>query len=256
MKKNLVAAGVAIAAASAIATAPMAAQSMLRGMVMGIRSENRLSNAHVAIDSLKLHAKTDSSGAFTLGGVPAGAHLVTVRRDGFAILDTTLTFSGSDTLAAQFILASASDTLDPTQLKMADFERRRARSSGWFLTRADLTDLYDRQLSEVLSRRIPGIRLVRNARGDGVAVASGRGPASQSELSSGDGFAPACYAQVFVDGIRVFATGAGGPPVSINEWRTSDIEGIEFYPPLQQTPPEYVGTGALCGTIALWLRVQ
>ncbi len=246
----------AVLAICAITPARASTQSVLRGTVTGIRSENRLRDAHVAIDSLKLHARSDSSGAFTLGGVPAGTHVVTVRHDGFAILDTVLTFSGGDTLAAQFVLASAMDTVDATQLKMADFERRRRQSSGWFITQADMGDLYDRQLSEVLARKIPGIRLVRSARGDGVAIASGRGPGSLAEMSSGDGFSPACYAQLFVDGMRVFATGAGQAPVSINEWRTSDIAGVEYYPPLQPTPPQYAGTGALCGTIGLWLRVE
>lgn len=258
MMKRSISWRAALAACLLAAADPAAArgQSVFRGTVAGIKAEKLLRGARVDIDSLNLHVRTDAHGAFVLPGIPAGTHAVSVRHDGFAILDTALAFSGQDTVAARFILASAMDTLDPVELKMADFEKRRARGMGWFLVRADLDRMYDRTVSEVLSRRIPGIQLIRNSRGNGVAVASGRGIGSERELTSGDGFPPACYAQLWVDGARVFSTGQGRTPVDINEWRVSDIEGIEYYPAMQQTPPEYVGVGALCGTIGIWLRVD
>lgn len=241
-----------VAGAGSTATAQGA--TVLEGRVAGITPKKHLKDATVAIDSLKLRARTDSAGAFRLAAIPAGTHAVRVQHEGYALLDTTLTFSGRDTLAASFVLDDAADTLDPGAAKMADFERRRARGLGWFLTRDDLAGAYDRQLSEVLRRRIPGIILNRNSRGIGVAIASSRGPGTVSQQSGGDGYPPACYVQVFVDGVRVFAAGGDEPPVSIDEWRTSDIEGIEFYAAMQQTPPEYAGFGAICGTLALWLR--
>lgn len=230
-------------------------QSVLLGHVIAADDAKRLHGALVTLDSLKLHARTDSTGAFVLAFIPAGTHAVRVRRDGYALLDTALTFSGSDTLTTSFALDAASDTLDPGATKMVDFERRRAKGLGWFLTREDLAGSYDRELSEVLRRRIPGIALNRN-RGNGVAVASARGLGSLLQQSSGDGYPPACYVQVYVDAVRVFAAGEREPPPDINEWRTSDIEGIEYYAGLQDTPPEFAGFGAVCGTLAIWLRVE
>lgn len=237
-------------------TAGAQRESVLEGRVAGIKPEKHLKGAEIAIDSLKLKTRTDSLGAFHLAAIPAGTHAIRVQHEGYALFDTTLTFTGRDTLKASFLLDDAADTLDPGAAKMADFERRRARGLGWFLTRSDLEGAYDRELSEVLRRRIPGLALNRNSRGSGVAVASTRGSGSAMQQSSGDGYPPACYVQVYVDGVRVFAAGEGQPPVSINEWRTSDIEGVEYYPAMQQTPPEFAGFGAICGTLALWLRTS
>jgi hypothetical protein len=237
-------------------TAAAQSHSVLMGTVAGVDSTRFLPGAEVVIAKLRRHVRTDSAGVFRMERIPAGTHAIQVRQKGYALLDTTLSFTGRDTLASEFVLADASDTVDATSMKMLEFERHRAKSMGWFITREQLENEYDRPLSEVLAHRIPGLRAIPNQRGSGAAMASGRGPGAQSQVSSGDGYSPACYTQLFVDGTRVFAAGSGMYPVSIDEWRTSDIEGIEYYPAVQQTPPEYAGMGSLCGTLSLWLRVE
>lgn len=241
--------------ASGASTAAAQRQSMLLGHVIAVDGAKPLHGAVVTMDSLRLRARTDSTGAFLLAPIPAGLHAIHVQRDGYALLDTALTFSGRDTVTTSFALDAAADTLDPTEAKMVDFERRRAKGLGWFITRDALAGHYDRELSEVLRRRIPGIALNRNRNG-GAAVASTRGVGSPMQQSSGDGYPPACYVQLYVDGVRVFAPGTNEPPPDINEWRTTDVEGVEYYSGIQDTPPEYAGFGAVCGTLALWLRVQ
>lgn len=246
-------ASLALAASGAVRAGAQSG-SVLHGRVAGADPGRPLRDAEVRFDSLKLRARTDSTGSFQLVGIPAGRHAVEVRHPGYALLDTVLTFTGRDTLTTSFLLDDAADTVDATAVKMAQFERRRERGLGWFITRDDIDDGYDRELSEVLRRRIPGIALNRN-RSNGVAVASARGFGSMTQQSAGDGFPPACYVQVYVDGVRIFGAGEGQNPVDINDWRPSDIEGIEFYPGMQQTPAEFSGRGASCGTLALWLRV-
>lgn len=257
-----------LVAAVAVATAaPAQAQpraSVLTGRVVADVTTRALADAEVSIASLKRVARTDSSGLFAMDGLPAGSHAIVVRHVGFEPLEVTIEFTGADTLARMFVLdkltrvvsaGTPHDSSDKSLDKYLDFRRRRARGLGQFLVREDIGEPYDRPLSDVL-RRFPGMILQRSARNPGVAVASRRGVPSQGSLSAGDGFPPMCYMQVYIDGVRIFAAGHGQVPVNINDWRTDDIEAIEFYSSPDQTPPELGGAGAICGTIGLWLRLQ
>lgn len=249
------------------ATRPAAAQqrgSVLTGKVVADVTTRVLPGSEITIAALKRVAHTDSSGLFAIDGLPAGRHEIVVRHVGFEPLAVTIEFSGADTLARLFVLdrltrvvsaGAPSDSADKSGDKFSDFRRRRARGIGQFLVRADIGEPYDRPLSDVL-RRFPGILLQRSGRNPGVAAATRRFVGSQLSVSAGDGFPPQCYMQLYVDGVRVFAAGHQQVPVSINDWRTDDVEAIEYYPGPDQTPPEFGGTGAICGTLSLWLRVQ
>jgi hypothetical protein len=220
-----------------------------------------LPGAEVSVRGLARVVRTDSTGVFALDGIPAGEQVVLVRHPGFEPLSVTLAFSGADTLYRLFLLdhttmpvTATADSADITADKFRDFRRRRARGLGLFMVHDDYANLYDRPLCDVL-RRLPGIVFQRNQRSPGVAVASARGVTSIYARDGSDGFAPACYLQIFVDGIRVFAPNNGQNPVDINSWRTDDIEAIEYFPSPDRTPPELGGTGSVCGTLSLWLRI-
>jgi hypothetical protein len=259
-----VAAALALAASSPVRS--LGAQeraSVLAGKVVADVTTRVLAGAEITVRGLPRVVHTDSSGLFAIDGIPAGTQVVLVRHPGYEPLSVSIDFTGADTLARMFVLdritmpvtASASvDSVDATSDKYRDFRRRRARGLGLYMVHDDFADSYDRPLSEVL-RRLPGITLVRNARNPMVAVASSRGYASLQSQSQGDGFLPACYVQVYVDGVRVFAAGHGQNPVDINSWRTDDIEAIEYYASPDRTPPEFAGSGAICGTLSLWLRI-
>lgn len=258
------AAGIAVVGASHLAAAQQAHASVLAGRVVSDVTTRALAEAEVTIAALKRVAHTDSAGLFAFDGLPAGSHEILVRHVGFDALSVTITFTGTDTLARLFVLnklasivsaGTVHDSADKSLDKFLDFRRRRARGVGQFLIHDQYVDYYDRPLSDVL-RRFPGILLQRNDRNPGLAAASRRGVPSTLSLSAGDGYPPQCYMQLYVDGVRVFAAGHGQNPVNINDWRTDDVEAIEYYSGPDQTPPEFGGGGAICGTLALWLRVQ
>ncbi len=237
--------------------------SVLAGKVVASATTSVLSGAEVSVRGVERVVRTDSSGLFAIDGIPAGTQVVQVRHPGYEPLSVSLDFTGSDTLARLFVLdrlsmpttASAPlDSVDITADKYRDFRRRRARGLGMFMVHDDFENLYDRPLSELL-RRLPGIMLVRNNRNPMVAVASTRGYPTTMSQSQGDGFASACYVQLYVDGVRIFAAGHGQNPVDINSWRTDDIEAIEYYASPDRTPPEFGGYGSVCGTLSLWLRL-
>lgn len=250
--------------ALSLAAHPLAAQqraSVLAGKVVADQSTRVLSGAEVSLRGIARIVRTDSTGLFAIDGIPAGDQTIMIRHPGYEPLSVTIAFTGADTLARLFVLnhtvipiSASDDSVDITADKYRDFRRRRARGLGLFMVHDDFANLYDRPLSDVL-RRLPGIIFERNQRNPGVAVASARGVTSVFARDGSDGFGPACYLQLFVDGIRVFAPNNGQNPVDINSWRTDDIEAIEYFPSPDRTPPELGGTGSACGTLSLWLRI-
>lgn len=255
----------ALVALSLVVAHPLTAQqraSVLAGKVVADGSTRTLAGAEVSVRGIARVVRSDSSGLFAIDGIPAGEQTIAIRHPGYEPLSVTIAFTGADTLARLFVLNQATmpltasdDSVDITADKYRDFRRRRARGLGLFLVHDDFANLYDRPLSDVL-RRLPGIVFQRNQRNPGVAVASARGVTSVFARDGSDGFAPACYLQLYVDGIRVFAPNNGQNPVDINSWRTDDIEAIEYFPSPDRTPPELGGTGSACGTLSLWLRIS
>lgn len=105
-----------------------------------------LAGAEVSIDRTLCVALTDTSGRCALGGIPAGRHVVSVRRLGFAVLSTPVTFTPDDTLAARF-----GHFLGPEAFAHADV----------------------RLTSDVL-RQLPGARLVNAATSSASWLVTGR----------------------------------------------------------------------------------
>jgi hypothetical protein len=242
------------------------AQSVLTGtVVVDATPSPPLSDAEIAIAELKLLARTDSLGRFLFNQIPKGTYRVTVRRLGYQGMAVNAKFSGTDTLAADFALTALSVTLDTVSVKgqavvpgkFREFEERRVSGFGSFMTREDLDKQRDRPLGEIMTR-LSGVRY--NRYGSEGAIASHRWSGGRSR--GGDSFdrrkgAPGgCYAQVFLDGIRVFSSNPGEPLFNINSLEPSSIQGIEYYASAAQTPIQFDPRNADCGTVVIWTRIE
>jgi hypothetical protein len=62
--------------------------------------------------------------------------------------------------------------------------------------------------------------------------------------------------QVFVDGAKVWypSPSQPNPPPDMEEFRASEIAGVEIYRGAAETPLEFSGPTASCGTIVIWRR--
>ncbi len=118
-------------------------------------------------------------------------------------------------------------------------------------------------MSQVLSS-LPGLKLDPAPGGGGLFSAPPGAVYAQSRRSACTSFRCAsspCYMQVFVDGNRVYAPDANGgpgphPPPDLSQILARDIVGVEVYRGAAETPLQFSGLGAACGTLVLWTRAQ
>lgn len=241
-------------------------QSVLLGSVVADGDPSPpLSGAEISILALNLTARSDSLGQFLLRGIPKGSFRINVRLVGYNTIAVDGRFSGTDTIAADFALVPVAVALDTVRVegaaklrgKFLEFEDRRAHGVGAFLTRADLEKDRDRQLGEIVAK-LPGVRV--NRYGSESAVASsrwsggaGRGGDTMDRLK---GAPRGCYAQVYIDNVRVFSANVGEALFNINSIAPSTIQGIEYYPSRAETPIQYATSRADCGTILIWTRIE
>jgi hypothetical protein len=244
----------------------IAAQSVFLGTVTADGEPSPpLPNAEITLPDLNLGVRTDSLGHFSLNGIPRGTYRVTIRRVGYSAISIHAQFSGKDTLDADIALTALAVTLDTVDvkgnenghLKFLEFESRRAHGQGSYLTREDIAKETDRQLGEIVAK-IPGIKL--NRYGAESSVASAR--YSSGSTRGGDamdrrkGAPRACYAQVYVDDVRVFGSDPGESLFNINTIQPSSIQAIEYYRSRAETPIKYASYRADCGTLLIWTRIE
>jgi hypothetical protein len=271
--------GVTIAAMLLLAPSAGVAQdaSLLRGVVTD-SAGRRVPAAELMVPQYGWVLRADSVGRFEVPELGAGQLAVTARHAAFKPSTVVLAFSGRDTITHDFVLARSQQTLaqvtvtatQPVTVRMTEFERRRASGFGSFVTREQLGQWSHRKLSEVL-RTVPGIALaISDPRTGALSVAAKRGA-----QAAGGG---SCFSQVIIDGVRIYSSVPvvslmqqqgptsirsragrsspnGPPPPVIDDLAPGDIEGIEVYGGIAQTPTEFSGPGARCGTVVIWTRV-
>jgi hypothetical protein len=143
-----------------------------------------------------------------------------------------------------------------------EFEARRAKRLGRYMTRADLEKEDGKRMGDVLAR-MPGMRVVRGAGGRAWATAS-RGvativnqPGVGDRIDRQQGAREACYSDVYVDRALVYSTGGMQPLFDLGGITSRQIEAIEFYAGGgAQMPPEFNKTGAACGVLVIWMRIS
>ncbi|MEZ4589355.1 MAG: carboxypeptidase regulatory-like domain-containing protein [Gemmatimonadales bacterium] len=212
--------------------------------------------------------RTDETGVGWLRGAPAGAQLLEARALGFGTTSREVSVGVGDTTRVTLSLGAVAVALDQIEVsgrssagvhpRMRGFEERRREANGHFVTLEQLDARKNSPVSNVL-RLSPGANLIpRPSPCNGYAAAAGR-RSGYSDYRCGDSvFLPACYLTVFVDGIVFWRPDSDVPPPDIDQFRTDDLEGVEIYVGVSQTPVQYQlgGPGGNCGAILLWHRVS
>lgn len=248
-----------------LAPAPAAsAQATLRGTVRDQADDAPVSGAQVSLPALRRGAVTDSLGRFAVEGIPGGTHDVEVQRLGYAPLRLRVAVSAGAANAHTLLLEAAPTDVAPVTVtgtsvspRMRAFDARRQRGTGLFLDRKQLERHGDRRMSEVLRRSAPGLRMVGSSDGTAVHLATDRNTGASAGALSGRPPRP-CFAQVFVDGMRIYGQSWGAddasPPPDIDSFAPHGTEAIEFYRTPATTPAEFRTDTSQCGTLVVWTR--
>ncbi len=251
-----------------------------------------LANAEISIAGMNLTRQTDDKGNFRFETVTAGVHQVTVRKIGYAQLDTNMAFPEDKDVVWHVTMREKIVTLDsvitraPIDPLMEEFESNRARGFGRFMDRSELAKFDGVTLANVFRGKITGADVVRTNTSQsyitskrapitGCPPSTGQFTSRQAAIEAqqrtdeclrrerifyvpsqgelGEGVRRACFVQVYVDR-QLMNPGHPTPPFDINSFATEQIEAIEFFESESQTPPKYSVNNARCGVMVLHIR--
>ncbi len=191
--------------------------------------------------------RTDPRGSFRLWAPDLDTLTIVVHRLGFEALEALLTANSKqwDTVVVELNrvaqnVTGMTVTSSATRraLALRDFDERKARGLGLFVTRADILARNPLRLSDLL-RDKRGVRLVRVANNYyGVRFA-----AHSAALR-------ACAPNMWIDGQLA-------PGMEIDDLLPNDIQAIELYETFASVPAEFTPRSSTvpCGTIVIWTRV-
>jgi hypothetical protein len=222
-----------------------------------------LHGALVSVEGSPTTVTTSAVGSFSLA-LQAGAHVVTIRRVGYAMVSDNVSVSEGTSINKTYVLHARIRTLEavevgrPLSASMRVFEERRARQQGAFITSDELRASGERSLRSVLMRRLPGVTFVPYRAGTYMLSSRGTGSVDRrmqiraipSDLRSPMG----CWLQLYLDGTRVYTPNGQTDAPNMNEYHIRDIEAVEYYSGAN-TPPDFGGSWAACGTLVLWTRL-
>lgn len=174
--------------------------------------------ATAVLEGTRDSAVSDSTGTFTMRGLPVGTHMLLVRSVGFEPVSDVVELTDRDAQHVSVALITPARVMSPVVVearRMAaayarvGFDRRQQAGTGRFLNADDIAARHAEGLSQLLAG-MPGLQM------------SGRSGASKLESDRGAG---SCLAYV-VDG-QALDRGAGSEVDAL--FRPDEIGGIEVY---------------------------
>lgn len=247
-----------------LAGVAVAQPATLRGRVVTDSAERPIAGVVIAIDALKIEARSDSLGNFVLPGIPPGTHFVSTRRIGYAALATRMRFDAGRTVEADLLLSPSEaqplpgvkvETQPVPPPKLVEFEERRtAGAGGRFLTQRELERRPFSTVADAL-RQLPGIEFLRDRdRAYEYYAVTGR-MSQPAGVMAGPGKLLPCFAAVVVDGIFVYGMGGEKEPMfNVNNIDPKTLAGVEFYAGAATIPVKYNATRTTCGLLVLWTK--
>jgi hypothetical protein len=265
--------------------------AILTGHITADSAGVPIPRAGVRLPEVERFAHVDAAGAFRIDQLAAGTYVVIAEAPGFRAQRMVVTLGVGESKAQNFALTRSAQLLATVDVrakapprvspKMVDFERRRQRGYGRYVTRAELERVPGRQLEEVLRALGAAARFVKSPSGQTWLISSRQDAAHHGFSSSNsDNLRDAvCPVQVVLDGMVISSSEAprapriragsseragvsdprtqvqgGDDPVDINLFMSDQLEGVEFYADATMTPLEYRTPAAVCGTLLLWTR--
>jgi hypothetical protein len=219
-------------------TTVLRGSALLSGVVLGA-DDKPLADAQIAVQGTGLQAKSDSSGRFSISGLPAGTFSVDARAIGKEPLDIPVQLSSVKPTTMTIRLAKPVQTLTRvlvfgrtprTRQDLQDFEYRRMSGLGHYYTQDDPFLKHAVELTNLLSM-VPGVRIMSSGRFHQLVT-----------MHSG------CIATVYVDGVKMNTAFE-----DIDNIPPNQLAGIEVYSGALEAPAKYPSPSG-CGVILLWMK--
>ena len=218
-----------------------AGSGRLLGLVLDALTDAPVVTAAVSIRGRPAVVDTNRRGRFVLAGVPAGEHVLEVRRIGYAPLRHSITVDRGHTTEVEVGLVPAPVEMEPivataTRLRRLEikgfYERKHwgeLLGLGYFLTADDIERWRPLTVSAFVAMMVPGMSGLTNRR-----------------MSAGFS-GKACPMKVLLDGIKV-----GGELDFLV--KPVEVSGIEVYKGPASLPGEFAGSDARCGAVVVWTK--
>jgi hypothetical protein len=217
---------------------------VLRGRVMVDSSRAPIEGATVLLVGAQRTAHTDALGRFRFSNIALQRHKVSVRRLGFAPLETEISLGSTDAVDVELVLSPIAQPLaevlvptTPIARKLVAFHERRRMGIGHFVDSTDIAKEPGTRLSEKL-RLLPG--LVVTCHFAKCELASRRRPPSLRQGAS-------CPVAISLDGVHL-------ADFQINDLESGAIAAIEWYAGAAQTPPQFNWARNTCGVLMIWTK--
>ena len=224
----------ALALAFASLTEPLTAQlstGTVRGKVTDAAGGRPLADVQILVTGTRVGSITNSSGEFTLTGVPAGQRIISVRRIGYQPVSQTVSVGvgATATMDAQLRVSAINLSDVVVTGTGAPTERRKVGTSIASVDSAMITRAQANTIDQAMQGKIPGAQISQNSGGPGGGGISVRLRGVNSFISGSDPL-------YIVDGVIVDNSSAqlsdlGGrsnPQNRLADINPADIERIEI----------------------------
>jgi hypothetical protein len=227
-------------------TAANAIPAGRRQLVGVVRDANGAALEGVSVAVPGITARTDARGAFELLTTEIDTVTIVLRHLGFEPIEALLTARNRlwDTVVVQMERSvqrlsdvRVNESTTRAALGLRNFEERKSRGIGQFITRADIVERGSYKLSDVL-RTKRGVNVVKGGKVRFAAYSGGRNTTL-------------CQPDIWLDGMR-------SQGMELDELLPSTVEAIELYPYFSTIPAEFQSFGSNttpCGTIVVWTRI-
>lgn len=212
----------------------------IMGQLVDRQTRAPIRGATVLILGTPAMATSDTAGRFEHTGLARGYHILQARAVGYTMGAWQVGLGEGEVLSLVLEMQPADPQLPPIEVvtrrgevgrRFEEFERRRERGQGHFITREQIVARNPNTLTDIL-RTVRGVRA--ECSGSSCILRMGRAVRS-------------CEPEYFLDGFASSAFIAGGiPPL--------DVQGIEVYRGASETPAEFIGSSSGCGVISVWTR--
>ena len=212
--------------------APLSGRARLTGVVLGT-ADMPVASAEVSVRGTAGRTRTDSLGRFALAALPAGTHMLEVRRVGYGIAERPVELRADTAMTVnvrmQRVVNLDSMRVVAIESRYTEFEQhRRTNLFGRFLGEKEMEWQRRMPYTSDIIEKFPMFRVV------------GDGPKA-TVISNAYGLP--CKVNVVVDGME---------HMEINDTPAFIIGTMELYPYGGMMPPEIMDNW--CGAIVIWTK--